>query len=255
MCRRNMKLKEYFMIANKETLDNLEIQSIEAIKDFICDHFEDLRVDYDDEYRLICKAPLGAPMFSTKSENSGIPCDMIFLTSTEYTYWCQVIYQFSHEITHCFIYAHNKFEEQKAMWLEESICEAMAYYFLKYFADHWELCELGKVNPNYQIYIYEYLKKQLNCEANQRLTRCENYKELMEINESAQERREDRRYEAICIFEKMTYKDILALLKYKDYILHNEKILNITKYCASYDDNLVVQYLCSIQKQILDVKI
>ena len=250
-----MKLKEYFLIENKNLLDFSEVLSIEALKNFMCDFFEKIEINYDNEYRLICKAALETPLFSTKFKNPGMLYDTIFLTSEKYTYWCQVIYQLSHELAHCLIYANNKSDEKKALWIEESICEAMAYYFLKYFADNWKNCELGKINPNYIIHIKEYLENVLKCKANRRLTRCKNYEELMEINSSAQEYREDRRYEVICIFEKMTDKDILALLKYKDYVLSGEKILNIPKYCAEYKNNLAVQYLCGLQKQILGPKL
>lgn len=246
-----MKLKEYFIIADKDQMDTFEEKSIESITDFICDYYETLGVNYDGEYRMICKAALAAPMFLTKIENPRLTYDMIFITSEKFTYWCQVIYQLSHELTHCLIYANSRLNEKKASWIEESICEVMAYYFLKYFADNWEKCPLGKINPHYKKSVREYLANALNSEANRRLTKCRGYDALMEIDESSQTYRVDRRYEVIHIYENLKDKDILALIKYKEYILSNKRVLDTSKYCEEYKNNLAVQYLCELQKQIL----
>lgn len=250
-----MKLRDYFIIANRDSLSDIEQKSIDELKGFICDHFEELGATYDDEQRGICKMPLEAPMFCIKEENPGMPLDMIYITSTQFTYWCQVIYQLSHELTHCFIHTNNKSPSRKALWIEESICEMMAYYFLKYFAEHWEQCGLGIIDSDYRKRILEYLTKELSSDKTGRLSNCKNYKELLEIDETSQRSREDRRAEVIYVFENITAKDVLGLIKYKDYIIDDRKILDSEKYAAEYPQNMAVRYLCDLQNRILGVKV
>ena len=76
-------------------------------------------------------------MFVPKTLNPLLEYEYIMLSVENYSYWCQVIYQLSHELTHCFIYCHNKSENKKSKWIEETICEAISLYFLKYFGSNW----------------------------------------------------------------------------------------------------------------------
>lgn len=127
------EINNYFKIENIAALTEAEIDDINIIKKFLLTKFEELGIDFDYETRYIKKTGLKYPMFIPKSLNSYITNEYILLSVKKYTYWCQVIYQLSHELTHCLIYCHNKKEQQKAKWIEETICEAMSLYFLKLF--------------------------------------------------------------------------------------------------------------------------
>lgn len=253
---KSMKIKEYLIIEDKDSMSTEEQKFIGIIKDFMCEHLEKLGVYYDGEYRIIYKAPsFDTPMFSTKEENPELQNDIIFIASKSYVYWSQVIYQLSHELTHCFIYANNKSKEQKALWIEESICEIMAYYFLKYFADNWETCSLSLYDLNYGEKIREYLHCAMNQEKTGLLSECKSYEELMKIDAFAQECRADRRKEVLQMLELLSCRDICGLLKYKDYVIQNKKILCTQRYHEDNLENRVIGYLCNLQNKILQAKI
>lgn len=74
-------------------------------------------------------------------------------------YWCQFIYQFSHELCHLII---SKQVVQPMRWFEETICELASHFFLIESAKTWS------VNPpcphwrNYALSILDYELKQQN---------------------------------------------------------------------------------------------
>ncbi len=55
-------------------------------------------------------------------------------------YWCQYIYQFSHEFCHCMNWGHVV---QPMRWFEESLCELASHFFLLKSYEKW------KVDPPY----------------------------------------------------------------------------------------------------------
>lgn len=213
---------------------------------------EELGVKYDGEFRFIRNdSTYDAPMFCIKSDNLGMLYDTIYTTVENYTFWSQTIYQLSHEFTHCFIYVNNRCSERTAWWIEETICEMMAYYFLKFFYNNWEKCDLGKYQPSYKQKILTYLENELQNEKTKRLSKCSGYEELMEIDKSAQEYRQDRRFEVIEMLEKFSSEDVIGLFKYKDYVESNKRILDTKRYMEDYKANESVKYLCNIQNRIL----
>ena len=88
------------------------------------------------------------------------------------SYWAQMIYQLSHEMTHYAFFSYfphadqsnysTIFENEQSSWNEEIVCEAMSLYMLKYVADNWEKCSLAKINPTFDSPLKEYLTNEYN---------------------------------------------------------------------------------------------
>lgn len=78
-------------------------------------------------------------------------------------YWCQNIFQLSHEMCHYAI-RQAKSDSDKdytLSWLEELMCEAMSLYALDYIRTNWGECLLYRKNPNYATSISDYLSNEL----------------------------------------------------------------------------------------------
>lgn len=226
-------------------------RSIQIIKDIIVTHFETLDLDFDFKEKEIINTNYNSPKFCPITLNPTFDIDKIFLSVNSYSYWCQVVYQLSHELTHCFVYCHNNSEKNKASWIEETICEAISLYFLNYFYENWDKIELSINSPNYKASIWEYLNDVLNKERTKVLSNSKGYYELMEIEKYSQEKREDRGFEMFQLYFKLSDKNIKGLINYRDYIIENKKILNTEDYIKSFPNNEAVLYLCSLQNSIL----
>ncbi len=235
--------KDYFKCENN--------RSIQIIKDIIVTHFETLDLDFDFKEKEIINTNYNSPRFCPTTLNPTFDIDKIFLSVNSYNYWCQVVYQLSHELAHCFVYCYNNSEKNKASWIEETICEAISLYFLNYFYKNWDKIELSINSPNYKAGIWEYLNDVLNEEGTKVLSNSKGYYELMEIEKYSQEKREDRRFEMFQLYFKLSDKNIKELVNYRDYIIENKKILNTEEYIKSFPNNEAVLFLCSLQNSIL----
>ena len=242
----------------KSTPDNqsLSLQEIEAtdiIVDFINKCFESLGLGIGLADLQVIKDPNhGCPQFCPKSLNPELPCDQIYLYVDSLTFWCQLIFQASHEFTHCVIHRLNNHERQKAPWIEETICEAMSLVFLNTFANNWSRCTLLKNDPSYCASIQDYLGNQLKKHGNHRLENCHGIEELQEINRTSEERRENRREERnrlFCLIQST--KDIQALVHYRDFVVPGTILLDTQRYQGEYPSSRPVQYLCSLQENAL----
>jgi hypothetical protein len=65
------------------------------------------------------------PMLITNKES------LIIRTCVETGFWCQFIYQFSHELTHFVIRTFKKNNNKNiyVKWFEETICESMSLFY------------------------------------------------------------------------------------------------------------------------------
>lgn len=235
--------KDYFICEND--------RNIQIIKDIIVNHFEALDLDFDFKEKEIINTNYNSPRFCPTTLNPTFDIDKIFLCVSGYSYWCQVVYQLSHELAHCFVYCHNNSEKNKASWIEETICEAISLYFLNYFYENWNKIELSIDSPNYKAGIWEYLNDVLNKEGTKVLSNSKGYCELMEIEKYSQEKREDRRFEMFQLYYKLNDKNIKGLINYRDYIIENQKILNTKEYIKRFPNNEAVLFLCNLQNSIL----
>lgn len=242
---------DYFIISDKN-ISTFEKTSILEIKKVILNHFEELKVDFNYEVCSIQKSKLSCPLFCTKRYNDILPTNFIFLSIVDYNYWCQVVYQLSHEITHCFIYSNNYSVNNKASWIEETICEAMSFYFLNYFYKNWRLCGLYQRNSNYFKFFNNYLNYIIIKKGNGRLDGCKSLQELKEIEKSCQENREDRLENSKQLYKLINKSNIVGLIKYRDYIIDNTLLLDSKRYLNDFPNNSAVKYLCDIQKSIIE---
>ncbi|MDO4558898.1 MAG: hypothetical protein Q4C47_08030 [Planctomycetia bacterium] len=82
-------------------------------------------------------------------------------------FWCQVIYQLSHELGHFFVRQRKPIPDRTRIlrWFEETFCEAMSDVALEYAAEHWSECDLAGLNPGYATSIREYQTRLLNAYA------------------------------------------------------------------------------------------
>lgn len=237
--------KEYFECDKNEY--------VQIIKDSIVDYFEKINLDFDFKVKRIYNTTYEfAPIFCPLTLNTHLDTDVIYLNTKGYEYWNQVIYQLSHELTHCFIYCHNNSDDYKSSWIEETICEAISLYFLNYFYKNWEETELYKYNVIYKKYLKEYLDNILNQIGTRELSNSKNYDELMKIESSSQKKREQRKEEMKELYFKVTEKEIKGIINYRDYIIKDKKILDTEKYIKDFPDNNAVLFLCSLQNSILN---
>lgn len=212
-------------------------------------YFQNLQIRMD-EMPIDIKGGMPCSRFCP-AEINNLEFHQVHLTMTKYSYWCQVIFQLSHELTHYFIYCHCKDERQKASWIEETICEAISLYFLAWYGKNWEKTLLYRYNTGYGISVNEYLENEIKNKGTRRLTLCQSYQELMEIDRTSQERREDRQAERNELFNLIHARDIFGLISYRDYIIQDKKILDCNRYLEDYTYNFPVRYLCDLQKKIL----
>lgn len=212
-------------------------------------YFQNLQIRMD-EMPIDIKGGMPCPRFCPAEINI-LGFHQIHLTMTNYSYWCQVIFQLSHELTHYFIYCYCKDERQKASWIEETICEAISLYFLAWYGENWEKTLIYRYNTGYGKSVNEYLENEIQNKGTRRLTLCQSYQELMEIDRTSQERREDRQAERNELFNLIHARDILGLISYRDYIIQDKKILDCDRYLEDYAYNFPVRYLCDLQKKVL----
>ena len=206
----------------------------------------------DDEPVMITNNPnADAPVFFSKS-NSHFPFDTIILNCAGFSYWCQVIYQLSHELAHCAISRINDGNQgNKVSWIEETICEAASLYSLKWFSDNWASVSISERNPTFSENIKTYLEDLLSKEGTKRLSNCRSVCELEEINRTSQEKRDDRRNEMNRIFSLLGDEDLFALFSYRNFVKPGTIALDTTAYSKAYQSVNAVHYLCALQDQIL----
>lgn len=237
------KIKENFLIIDDENRED-----IKAIKDFILDYFEKNNFFYDGENRIIKKWDYKHPLFAPKIINPQNSSDYIYLAVNDYNYWCQTMYQLSHELGHCFIHCNKKNRDKLISWVEETICEALSLYFLKLFYKNYEKSDLYKLNKDYKDNILNYLNDILKKTGNDWLKTCSTKEELMEINDTSEIKREDRRNEMFELYRLLDDENIQGLIKYRDYVISGTKFLDTYKYKEAYKNNKAINFLCDLQE-------
>ena len=60
----------------------------------------------------------------------------VFLSARD-TYWCQYVYQFSHELCHVLTHF-DSYKKHKHKWFEESLCELASLHVLRSLAEDWK---------------------------------------------------------------------------------------------------------------------
>jgi len=93
-----------------------------------------------------------APIFVTNSNPIRI------ILSANHKFWCQVIYQLSHELTHYAVRQNTIYQYATCAVsaFEEPAAESMSMYIIKLCGEQWDNCDLYSNNPGYAKYLDEY---------------------------------------------------------------------------------------------------
>jgi len=97
---------------------------------------------------------------------------IITLSQDKTSYWSQLIFQLSHEMTHYAYFSltpdvdifKGDWDDMNSVWNEEIICEAMSLYMLDFLstAENWDKCSLSDINPGFYTANKEYLEDEYN---------------------------------------------------------------------------------------------
>lgn len=215
--------------------------------------FEDSGVNVESSKLLMIyfDTSLNYPIFLPGEYNND-DNDKIGIKMADDSYWCQLIYQLSHELCHYVIYLNNHANYNVVNWLEESICEAFSLYCLHYWMSKWRIIGF-KINQKYNEEIKKYLKditeKLKNKNQELSLTDDINESILKEINSVAQSKR-NRRGKFVCeLSNKIKKESLIGLINYQKYVL-NEVFVDTKNYYSKFNND-AVEYICSIQDKIM----
>ncbi|MBO5788369.1 MAG: hypothetical protein J6R42_00325 [Clostridia bacterium] len=228
-------------------------QYIKAILDFLLPEFERLfgKETMHGETCFIFNDP-DAPCPSFLHKNPLF----IRLHQSKLTYWCQTIYQLSHELTHYALRQSKQDKRYSLRWFEEIVCEGMSLYILEYAAHHWELCSLSKTSPGFALSIARYVKNESSRgEATNGLSECTTISKLQayEHNRDAENKRETHKketnamYRAICLAPEA----VECFTCYQKYLIGDHRLLfDFDKWMADYPNNPLLKALQKMQPKI-----
>ncbi|MBR1591716.1 MAG: dockerin type I repeat-containing protein [Ruminococcus sp.] len=232
--------------------DTFEYDYVEGIKNFIADHYEkNMGYSVSKDCVISYNADRTVPGTFTGRD----PVD-IYLTTSHDSYWCKIVFQLSHEMTHYLVAEYRPDSDGYISWLEETICEAMSLYFLDVFYAEYENTELYSENSDYAKYFREYREEEMEAEM-EKVTGLEyslstaNLNALKIINETGMTHREYRTSEMHMLYSYITPKNIEGLLKYRNFSDMETLTLNTVAYRAAYPNNEAVDYICSVCEGII----
>lgn len=240
---------DYFIVEENRAILTGFVQDIMEV---ITGHFQELGLDFDFKKRdVVVRQNIPCPKFWLEEENPYLRRDTIFLHCSKCSYWCKVVFQLAHELSHCYIYCHNSEKSKGISWVEETICEAMAMYFLDYFRKNWTKICLSRLNPTYDEAFADYLNDILvNEEGNGRLSVINSVDELKDINKNATIRREDRKEEVDVLWHRLKADEIYGLFCYRDYAKKHSVLMDTAAYLNAFKNNDAVDYICYLQDRI-----
>ena len=220
---------------------------LELIKNIITKHFEEAGistaadkcvVEHDESFEY--------PEFRYFEE----PCRIV-LTNPDALYWCQQIYQLSHELTHFVTHEHNSDHDLAIKWIEETVCEAVSLYCFDVFADKWEETPLGKRSPEYKKSLLDYrdgrIEERRNNAVEPLLSKA-NADELKLIDAESESVRGHRGAEVLELYGILAPDMLKGLAAYRDYA--DGLYLRSEEYKAAFPGNKAVEYLCHISDRI-----
>ena len=187
----------------------------------------------------------------------------IRLRTSSMSYWCQVVFQLAHEMTHylyCQTYDYTKLYGSK--WNEEIVCEAMSLYMMMQLAHQWGTCELSEYDRHrifpYSCSIYSYVADERNKGFEKALKSSQGAVPIQEfagLNKTAGGDRENHRaetrhlYDLLITLEKEQIKPII--LEMYRYYLVEDCYIDYERWIknTAYPD--VIEKLSQIQPKIV----
>lgn len=181
------------------------------------------------------------PMLITNS----IPL-RIRLAQKSLSYWAQTIFQLSHELCHYAIRQSKIDKDFTLSWFEEIVCEAMSLYLLHWSAEHWERCELFKLNPNFRNNIGDYLNEELKKTGTDEFQKCTTIKKLKKYD--AEERRETHRNERNSLYFEIINNPLLyrIVCEYQKYVSNNRIMIDFEDW-EKHSSNQLIRFLHKMQ--------
>jgi hypothetical protein len=158
----------------------------------------------------------------------------IILNLKELSFWGQLLYQLSHEMTHYLCrQQRNDYSYSHLKWLEETICEAFSLFIVKIASEKWNNNKLHKINPTFDKSLKDYYKQEygkINRTDETLLEDIKTLKELEYINRYAEDKRELRnntRNNLFDILNSYEFGEIKRIIEYNDYMKENSNNLLI----------------------------
>ena len=162
--------------------------------------------------------------------------------------WSQLIYQLGYVLSHC-ILDFTAGEARGIPWMNETICEMMQIWLLSSFASNWNESRLYKKDEDYDEHLQEYLGKYMtDQEWTDRPSQCTSMKELLTMNQRAEDHSDERVGTVIHLYYLTMPGDLNGLMDYAFLGLGEQSgLINTKEWTSIYPDNLAVRYLASIQ--------
>lgn len=228
-----------------------EQEIAKSILEFVEQIYKICGISFPNKKFIIQKTPTApCPRFCEGSKNH-CENDFVIITTKSLTYWCQAVYQISHEITHAAIHYNSSPESKCISWIEETICEVMSLFSLKQAIINWDSIKPQDFDQSYKESISEYLADLLSEEGTNELTNIKGIEELKQINETSQRNRNTRKSEMHKLFLCLDNNNIHGLINYRKYILYGTILLDTKKYKTEFHNNNAVAYLCNLQDNVV----
>lgn len=193
------------------------------------------------------------PYFNVSSR--GIP--HIVLAVKDFSFWCQVAFQFSHEFSHWAMYEKQKEMDEKqkeiyvpASWVEEIIAESFSLFVLKKLQMSWKYCELSEQNMYFSECIRCYLNDILRKEGTGAIENCDTIPKLEKLNQTSESNRENHFEEVKKLFYLLDEKNVFGLFDYKRFCYPSSFLFDESKYRTEYSGNPAVAFVCDLQRNI-----
>lgn len=246
--------KAYFWCFTADQSCGMFFSEVEWVAAVIAGQFEAAGVEFDYMDCTIFNNPkMRCPVYYDKEGNYVLPNDRIYITVDDLKNLKYIIYQLGHEITHYFTQRHHVDDGSKIKWVEETICEAAAFYFLEHFTTP-ELWQDYRVDLEYEKYydkLKPYYQKLFIEKGNSALSEADQ-NALREIDNLAENDRALRCEEVKKLVSLIkTHNDLKALVYYRDHTKKDGLLLDTESYRKAFPDCKAVAYLCELQENAL----
>jgi hypothetical protein len=176
-------------------------------------------------------------------------------------YWCQVVYQLSHELTHYAVRQNTNYQYTNCAIaaFEEPACEAMAIYICKLCSEQWENCKYSSCNKDWGANFEKYRESLYNDASGS--TQCDTYQEWTSLCSaytgsltSVSQRPEQSAMRNHLYDSFIQMPDMIS--EFIEYPLHirsipYEKLIDSSAWAAqSPDSEKLIRAICSIQPQV-----
>ncbi|MBR7037977.1 MAG: hypothetical protein IKI21_01830 [Oscillospiraceae bacterium] len=250
-----MRFAEYFGVS---PLHNPMDEEMQLIADAIADHVQDSGLTLDEmrDCHILRDERGTRPHFR---EVYNVPVIIIRDLERGDDRLAAIVYELAQEMGHYFINMNDPAPRSQINWIEETICEAMSVYFLRWFADNWSSLDIAEKYPHYaatmDAYARRYEDKRSARPEAERLSNVD-LAGLVRINAACTVDRDFRTDEIAALAKVMDQKSFAGLLIYKDYApvtgQNNLLMPAWPTWQKEFPDNAAVQYICGLCKTILE---